>query len=239
LIARTNNYAEPPKGNLWLQPFRIIGVYHGGSERDPIFCRALCPIGVDPAVKAMRQAYEEEQAKSGVHMNFRFMSAVFRFKASELDSLKASLAEAGLTEVGDLSGLRRPFLLEDQVFLATKRSVERQLWYMDRIFPMVSGLVLLLALVLSVLQLLARRREIWLMHCMGTGWARSFGSLFTEQAGLCLLGLGLGLGLCFHWELLTRQGLVLSLLFGGLWLLGVCGTGLCLTGRPRRIHTGE
>ena len=77
------------------------------------------------------------------------------------------------------------------------------------------------------------------MHCMGTGWAGSFGSLFTEQAGLCLLGLGLGLGLCLHWELLTRQGLFLSLLFGGLWLLGVCGTGLYLTGRPRRIHTGE
>ena len=115
LIAQTNSYAEPPKGNLWLKPFHIIGVYHGGSERDPIFCRALCPIGVDPAVKAMRQAYEEEAAKSGDRLIFRFMSAVFRFKASELDSLKASLAEAGLTEVGDLSGLRRPFLLEDQV----------------------------------------------------------------------------------------------------------------------------
>lgn len=239
LMARTDHYAEPPKGNLRLAPFRVIGVYHGDSYRDPIFCRALCPIGVDEAVKEMRRAYEEEQARSGTRSIQRFMSAVFRFKASELDSLRASLAEAGLTEVGDLSGLRRPFLLEDQVFLATKRSVERQLWYMDRIFPVVSGLVLLLALVLSVLQLLARRREIWLMHCMGTGRAGSFGSLFTEQAGLCLLGLAAGLGICSHFGLLTRQGLTLSLLFGGLWLFGVCGTGLYLTARPRRIHTGE
>jgi hypothetical protein len=110
---------------------------------------------------------------------------------------------------------------------------------MERIFPVVSGLTLLLALVLSVLQLLARRREIWLMHCTGTGRARAFGSLFAEQAGLCLLGLGAGLGLCVYWKLLNPEGLRLSLIFGGLWLTGAAVMGLYLTKHPRRIGREE
>ena len=196
-------------------------------------------MSVGEEASALCTVFEKVRSLNPYRYDLSLKSAVFRFRASDLEGLKQCLAELGFTEVGDASGVRKPFLLEDQVFLATKRSVEQRLWYMDRIFPVVSGLVLLLALILSVLQLLARRREIWLMHCTGTGRARAFGSLFAEQAGLCLLGLAAGLGLCRYFRLFTTQGLALSLGFGGLWLLGACVMGLCLTRRPVKSDRDE
>ena len=238
LVANTGNWGTRT-GMLRLITYRIIGVYHSDNPRDPIFHRASFPLGVGEEGTALRAEFAERENRQGYYHVAKLKSAVFRFKASDLEGLKESLAEIGLTEVGDRSGIRKPFLLEDQVFLSTKRSVEQRLWYMERIFPVVSGLTLLLALVLSVLQLLARRREIWLMHCTGTGRARAFGSLFTEQAGLCLLGLGAGLGLCVYWRLLNPEGLRLSLIFGGLWLTGAAVMGLYLTKHPRRIGREE
>lgn len=238
LVANTRNWGTRT-GMLWLITYRIIGVYHSDNPRDPIFIRAYIPIGVGEEGRAMRETHAALEEQQGIHSIAAIKSAVFRFKASDLEGLKESLAEIGLTEVGDRSGIRKPFLLEDQVFLATKRSVEHRLWYMERIFPVVSGLVLLLALVISVLQLLARRRELWLMHCTGTGRALAFVSLFTEQAGLCLLGLAGGLGLCVSWKLLNPQGVRLSLIFGGLWLLGACVMGLYLTQNPVKSGRDE
>lgn len=226
-------------GQITLIPYHIIGVYHGSSPRDPIFLSSELPVSVGEEASALCTVFEKVRSLNPYLYDLSLKSAVFRFRASDLEGLKQCLAELGFTEVGDASGVRKPFLLEDQVFLATKRSVEQRLWYMDRIFPVVSGLVLLLALILSVLQLLARRREIWLMHCTGTGRARAFGSLFAEQAGLCLLGLAAGLGLCRYFRLFTTQGLALSLGFGGLWLLGACVMGLCLTRRPVKSDRDE
>ena len=77
------------------------------------------------------------------------------------------------------------------------------------------------------------------MHCTGTGRGRAFGSLFSEQAGLCLLGLGAGLGLCSYWKLLTQAGITLSIVFCTLWLLGTGVMALRLTNRPRRTGREE
>ena len=238
LVANTSNWGTRT-GMLRLITYRVIGVYHSDNSQDPIFHRARFPVGVGEDGKAMRTVFAEREKQQGYYYVASLKSAVFRFKASDLQGLKESLTEIGLTEVGDRSGIRKPFLLEDQVFLSTKRSVEQRLWYMERIFPVVSAMALLLALALSVLQLLARRREIWLMHCTGTGRARAFGSLFAEQAGLCVLGLGAGLGSCGYWKLLNPQGLRLSLIFGGLWLTGTAVMGLYLSKRPRRIGREE
>ena len=100
-------------------------------------------------------------------------------------------------------------------------------------------LVLALAVILSVLQLLARRRELWLMHCAGTGQGRAFWSLFAEQAGLCLLGLTAGLGLCHDRALLTPSGLRQAAAFGVLWLCGAGLTALLLIRRPLKTTREE
>ncbi len=237
LCATTGCWESTGKGYLSLSPFYIIGVYHGSSPKDPIYVPAQLPMFIGEDGQALYKSYRSTRKLYDDVTNVQ--SAVFRFKASNLEGLKETLESLGLTMVGDSSGIRKPFLLEDQVFLATKRSVEQRLWYMDRIFPVVSALVLLLAVILSVLQLLARRREIWLMHCTGTGRGRAFGSLFSEQAGLCLLGLGAGLGLCSYWKLLTQAGITLSIVFCTLWLLGTGVMALRLTNRPRRTGREE
>ena len=246
-------FNTPSTGCVYLRVHHVIGVYPGASPQDPIYVQSQYPFDVGEEILEDLDIYGQrylanyprildgpDAPAADEWMDYTTVSsAVFRFKASDLEGLKQRLEALGLTEVGDSSGARRPFLLEDQVFLATKRSVEQRLWYMERIFPVVSGLVLALAVLLSVLQLLARRREIWLMHCTGTGRARSFASLFVEQLGLCLLGLAAGLGLCAYLNWLTPRGAALALIFGGLWLSGFCGMALYLTRHPVKTNRDE
>ena len=75
-----------------------------------------------------------------------------------------------------------------------------------------------LALVLSVLQVLSRRREIRLMHCMGTGRAQTLLSVWCEQAALALLGTAAGLLICARLSMAGAQ--LQSAVFAVLWLLG-------------------
>jgi len=110
---------------------------------------------------------------------------------------------------------------------------------MERIFPVITALTLALALLLSVFQILSRRREIWLMHCTGTSRGRAFGSLAAEQGGLVLLGLAAGLALCRWGGLLSAQGGILALIFAGLWLLGACVAAWVLTLRPTKASRDE
>ena len=238
LQAVTSFWGKDGIGDIMLRPCRVIGVYHGSGANDPIYAQSKLPLSVGEEGKALRKEYRNSFPFGDWSLT-PVRSAVFRFKAAELDGLKQALAELGLSEVGDTSGSRKPFLLEDQVFLATKRSIEQRLWYMERIFPAVAALVLLLALILSVLQLLARRRELWLMHCTGTGRARSFASLFTEQAALSLLGLAAGLGLCLYRRLYNPVGAAQALVFGALWLLGSALTALYLIRKPAKTGREE
>ena len=240
LCAHTGHDNDAPRsGYIQLRAFHVIGVYHGSSPRDPVFAKSRHLIAVGAEGKALLQQYRATLKRLGFSDDPSLSSAVFRFRAADLEGLKQSLMDAGLTEVGDTAGPRKPFLLEDQVLLATKRSVEQRLWYMERIFPVAAALVLALAVILSVLQLLARRRELWLMHCAGTGQGRAFWSLFAEQAGLCLLGLTAGLGLCHDRALLTPSGLRQTAAFGVLWLCGAGLTALLLIRRPLKTTREE
>lgn len=147
-------------------------------------------------------------------------SAVFNFRCDDLEGLKQHLKDMGLSQVRQLDANRKPFVLEDGVFQASQQSLQQRLWYMEHIFPVVVGLTEALALVLSFLLVLARRKELWLMHCMGTPGIRAFGSIYLEQIGLCLAGGAVGLGICRGMQIWNESGLWQTGLFVALWLLG-------------------
>ena len=161
-------------------------------------------------------------------------SAVFNFRCDDLEALKQHFKDMGFSQVRQLDGNRKPFVLEDGVFQASQQSLEQRLWYMDRIFPVVVVLTEALALVLGFLLVLARRKELWLMHCMGTPGIRAFGSVYVEQIALCLLGGAAGLAICRAANIWNGTGLWQTGLFAGLWLLGALIAALLGVLRPDR-----
>ena len=167
--------------------------------------------------------------------NIRASSAVFRFGCEDLDALRDGLEALGLSEVGQTGRARKPFVLEDQTFLAAKHTIEQRLWYMERTFPLVVVLAEALALMLSVSQILARRRELRLMHCMGTGRLQAFFSVVLEQAALCLPGASAGGALCARLGLPDRAAWLQCAAFIGLWLLGSAAAAGVLVRKPARI----
>lgn len=166
----------------------------------------------------------------------RVSGAVFRFRCTDLDALREELTALGISEVGQTSSARKPFVIEDQRYLATRHVLEQRLWYMEHLFPAAVILTELAALGISLLQVLARKKELALMHLNGCPGRQSFGSVFGEQLLLCLGGALLGLA--FSWQLGFKE--TEALMAGGgfvlLWLLGSavsCGTLM------RNIRTGR
>lgn len=235
---------------LTMKCMKAVGVYSESSERNTIYCPMLdcLEIGPDGEQRRYQSAYgvgfvsglsEEEiininEMWDRYKKNFKMESAVYRFRGTQLAELKQILEESGFTEVGYTGGARKPFVLEDQTYLATKRSVEQRLWYMQKTFPVVVVLAELLALILGCLQILSRRRDLWLMHLTGTGKGRAFFSIFLEQLYLCPIGAALGLLLCKYLGLLDQTGLVQTMLFAGLWLLACLITAATAVLRPKR-----
>ena len=230
-----------------------VGCYSESSDDGAIYIPMVDCLIIGPDGQAQREnAYKgpisgvtasgksiSDQMWNNYIRDWKLTSAVYRFKASDLDNLKEQMQELGFTEVGFTGGIRKPFILEDQTFLATKRSVEQRLWYMDRTFPVAVVLTELLALLLSLLLSFSRRRELWLMHLTGTGKGRAFFSILLEQLLLCPIGVLLGLGLSKYLGLYRGDGGKDTLLFAGLWLAGTLTAALMMTLHPKKSGRDE
>ncbi|MBE6990511.1 MAG: ABC transporter permease [Ruminococcaceae bacterium] len=160
--------------------------------------------------------------------------AVFSFRCGDLEGLKRHLKELGLSEVRQLTGTRKPFVLEDGAFQASQQTIRQRLWYMERIFPVAAALTEALALVMSFLQVLGRRKEMWIMHCMGTSGTRTFFSIYLEQLVLCLAGGVIGLAACRLLGIWQSTGVRQTALFTALWLLGALIAAAAGVARPDR-----
>ena len=162
-------------------------------------------------------------------------SAVYGFSAAALPEAKDGLKELGFTEVGDANRARKPFALEDGVFLAAKSSLEQRLWYMERLFPLLTALTLLLAPLTAWFLQRGRRRELWLMHCQGATGLRTFWSVTAEQLLLAPVGAALGLALSRALGMADAAGSRRALLFLLLWLAAAFAAGLAGVLRKRKV----
>ena len=226
---------------------RIVGSYKRTAGRDNIYVPIFQYLGFS-LDRREGQNYERLfgdvpfDFEDGGRMYHTYMeqndpqlnSAVFTFRCGDLEGLKKHLQDMGLSQVRQLDANRMPFVLEDGVFQASQQSLQQRLWYMEHIFPVVVALTEALALVLSFLLVLARRKELWLMHCMGTSGIRAFGSVYLEQIGLCLLGAAAGLAICQATHIWNNTGLWQTGLYIALWLLGALIAALIGVLRPDR-----
>ena len=143
-----------------------------------------------------------------------------------LDALREALSDSGFTYVN--SGERsKPFaIIEDEMYLNTTHSMERQIQYVSVLYDSLYIIAGVIGLVLAWLLTLSRRQEIAIMRAMGTQPIRIFLNFSVEQIVLSGAGLLLGVALTAAIGYLPTAMLwLLVCAFFGAWNLS---TLLCL-----------
>lgn len=202
----------------------VVGVYNTDSNNSCVFS----PIGYFPAVD-IRERQDESFAGFDVNnVTIRtYDSFLFTLgSARDLDALRQALVDSGFSYVhsGDRA---HPFvILEDEIYLNTTHSMERQIQYVGVLYDAMYAITGVIGFVLAWLLALSRRKEIALMRAMGTQRRRIRWNFSFEQALLSTLGIGLGVG----GALLAGSGLtpLFWILCGAFWLIWNCSTLLCL-----------
>ncbi len=92
-----------------------------------------------------------------------------------------------------VSSVRQFIVLKDAAFNAAIASVKQQILYIRTLYPFLYGLAGVIAVVVSYLLVVSRKKEFATMRGLGSTRANSFLSFFFEQAILSLLGTALGL----------------------------------------------
>ena len=203
---------------------RIVGVYNTETYRSCVFS----PISYFPAVDVRERQYGPMEGFDVNNVTIRtYDSFLFTLgSARDLDALRQALVDSGFSYVhsGDRA---HPFvILEDEIYLNTTHSMERQIQYVGVLYDTLYAITGVIGFVLAWLLALSRRKEITLMRAMGTQRRRIRWNFSFEQALLSTLGLGLGVGAAF----LAGGGFspLFGVLCGAFWLIWNGSTLLCL-----------
>ncbi len=159
------------------------------------------------------------------YRNRPFDSLVFTLDdASKLDALRDALEDAGFTPVRTSSS-RFFAVIDDEVYLDTTHSMERQIKYVSVLYDSLYVLTGIIGFVLAWLLVSSRRKEIAVMRALGTQPVRMILIFFIEQLLLC--GAGLGLGVLLQ-ALRGAAGSMFYLLVSGFFTVWMLSTLLCL-----------
>ena len=200
---------------------KVVGAY-AAELATPI---VYSPIGYDPALA--RNGYTDRfgnpaSAKRRTYDSFRFTLD----RADDLDALRQALDEAGFTYVR--SGVRlKPYaIIEDEIYLNTTHSMERQIQYVGVLYDALYIIAGVIGLVLAWLMTLSRRKEISVMRAMGTQPFRILLNFQTEQ--FVLSGAGILLGVLIAYLSGCALTPLFCILVGVFWIIWNLSTLLCL-----------
>ncbi len=199
--------------------FTIIGTFEKEFYKDNIYVPVASLISMDDLL------YEKNINHDIIYV-FTFDSTIFTVKASELEDLRNYMIDYGFSEFNEIRTYRSSIVLEDKVYTSTLELLNKQLGYIDILYPILYGLIAVLALVMGYLISHGRKKEGAIMLGLGTEKNKIFTSFFLEQVILIILGTGIGIGIGymnfhgfdnFYWLMVGA--------FVGLYLLG-CGIAL-------------
>ena len=135
-----------------------------------------------------------------------------------LDDLRNELADAGFTWVRSGERNKNYALIDDEVYLNTVHSMERQIQYVSVLYDALYLLAGVIGFALAWLLIHSRRREIAVMRALGTQPGRIVGNFLLEQFLLIVIGLGIGVAVCrLTGASINRTQLILTAAFLGLW----------------------
>lgn len=201
----------------WLStvPLQVVGCYRSAAGDETIFS----PLRIEAqSYRMRRQPYD---------------SLVFTIEdMSKLGAVRDALENAGFAPVRTLGGPRFFAVIDDEVYLDTTQSMERQIKYVSVLYTGLYILTGIVGFVLSWLLVSSRGKEIAVMRALGTPPAKITAVFFIEQLILCGAGLGLGLLLiALFARSMGSMLLMLVLVFFAVWLVS---TLICLLVRTRK-----
>ncbi len=209
---------------------KVVASYTSESFKPHIFS----PIRYYPTAEETEELQNEEYGNGSDGNNDQVASSrrtydsfLFTLKnAEDLDLLRQALEDSGFTYVN--SGIRsKPFaIIEDEMYLNTTHSMERQIQYVGVLYDALYIIAGVIGLVLAWLLMLSRRKEIAVMRAMGTQPYRIVLNFAFEQAALSALGVVTGGAIA----VLTGCALIplFVILCGAFWGIWNLSTLVCL-----------
>ena len=170
----------------------------------------------------LRSIHTDLAQYGSVHLSSgSYNSFVFTLEdTGKLDEARKALDKAGFNYVRSGRRMGSYAVLDDEVYLNTTHSMERQIKYVRALYACLCVIAGVLGLALAWLLTALRKKELALMRALGTQPFRIVANLHFEQSALCALGLGLGLGLWRLWgKQIVKTQLFLTLAFFGIWSL--------------------
>ena len=159
----------------------------------------------------------------------RVKSSSFSFTlkdAARLDEARQALEDAGYIYVGNYERTKPYAIIDDEMYLNTTRSMQRQIQYVSVLYTALYILAGIIGFALAWLLTVSRRKEIALMRALGTPNTRIILNFLFENTLLCLIGLALGLGIAMLvFGAQEKTCFMLSVAFFILWCVS---TLLCL-----------
>ena len=225
-------YTSPGKSDIVFSPVSYI---RQGYERQSDYTRYR-PVGSDFTwISSEKWSDAEIDAMNGLGMlpNVSYSSFTFTLRDNtRLDELRSVLSDSGFTWVRSKDRSKSYMMIEDEVYLSTVHSMERQIQYVTVLYDALYLLTGVIGLTLAWLLVQSRRREIAVMRALGTQPIRLVLNFFVEQLILMSAGLGLGLLVCRMTGVsFNRTQRILTAAFLAVWSIS---TLLCLLSGLRK-----
>lgn len=199
---------------------KVVGSYAAQTSANYIFS----PINYHPSVHVMEveDSYSGESIATRTYDSFLFTLG----DAGRLDELRRALAQSGFTYVRSGNRAYPHVIIEDEIYLNTTHSMERQIQYVSVLYDALYVIAGVIGFVLAWLLALSRRKEIAVMRAMGTQPMRIFVNFAFEQVLLSTVGILIGGAVSYLLGCpLSKTFIILCAAFWAVWNLS---TLLCL-----------
>lgn len=223
---------------IWMADVTIVAAY-ASAEATPILYSPLACLPKNAEDNWKVQSMVDKVARG---LDFNTCDS-FRFtlrRVDDLDALRQALADAGFTYVH--SGVRgQPFvIIEDEMYLNTTHSMERQIQYVSVLYDSLYVIAGVIGFVLAWLLAQSRRREIAVMRALGTPPVRILANFLAEQVLLSASGMLLGIAVSYLAGSPVKPFFLI--LCGAFWGVWNAATLLCLlagSGQPSYASLAE
>jgi ABC-type lipoprotein release transport system permease subunit len=201
-------------GNSYPNTIRVIGSYVKAGKLDNIYCQLGTYL--PPSI------FLKDGDKEDILQYYSFDSFHFRLTSGVvLPELKDYLFSKGYSQINKIREIRSFIVIEDKEYLTTKTAMNQRVLYMERIFPALYLLVVLIAALIPFILIQLRKREMAIMRGQGTSKGGTFLNVFLEQTLLVIVGAVIGtlISLLVFMRYNTF-GFILTGVFLAFWLVG-------------------
>ena len=223
---------------IWMADVTIVAAY-AAAEATPIL---YSPLSCLPRHTEDTRKAQSTLNKVARGLDFNTYDS-FRFtlrRVDDLDALRQALADGGFTFVH--SGVRGQsfVIIEDEMFLNTTHSMERQIQYVSVLYDSLYVIAGVIGFVLAWLLAQSRRKEIAVMRALGTPPLRILANFLAEQVLLSASGMLLGIAVSYLAGSPVKPFFLI--LCGAFWGVWNAATLLCLlagSGQPSYASLAE